>query len=478
MSRLSIRARLVIGMVLLTFAGLAVANVSGILLLRSYLLERIDAQVGTIGPGAGHRPPGVARPDGTSPAGPAGTPPGLCANPRDPRGLRSDFLLLVLDADGKVACSLGPDLGRSAPAIDHADLSAADRLLTVASLDGNTRWRVQANDRESGQTVVLAVSLADVDATVSRLTQLSLLISGIVLLLTAAAAWAIARLGLHPLTTIEKTAERIAEGDLTQRVPSYRRGTEVGRLAHALNGMLGQIERAFNDRAESEARLRIFVSDASHELRTPIASIRGHAEMWRTGITQDLGTIMSRIESESVRMGELVDDLLLLARLDQHRPLERQPVDLVSLAADAVVDARALQPERAIELAAHPGATPPVVLGDEARLRQILANLLTNTLAHTPSTSAVQVRVRALGNQVEFSVRDNGPGMPSDVVAKVFDRFYRADPGRTRDHGGTGLGLAIVKSLTEAHGGTVTCTSAPAAGTTVRVVLPLPRDDG
>ncbi|GEP34219.1 putative sensor histidine kinase PhoR [Nocardioides szechwanensis] len=462
---LSIRARLVLGMVLLISAGLAAANVSGILLLRSYLLDRLDSQVGSVAPEGQEEPP-------------PGAPGVLCANPRDPQGLRSDFLLLVLDADGNVTCSLGPDLGDAAPLLDQADLGATDELVTVPSVDGESRWRVRAeSDNSSGQTVVFAVSLADADATVSRLTWFSLLVSALVLMFTAAAAWAIARIGLQPLERIEETAEHIAAGDLSERVPTYRRNTEVGRLAHALNGMLGQIERAFSASTTSEARLRTFISDASHELRTPVAAIRGHAEMWRTGISTDLDTVMTRIESESKRMGDLVDDMLLLAHLDQSRPLERTPVDLLSLATDAVVDTQALQPERQIAIDAQPGADPPVVVGDQSRLRQVLANLLTNALAHTPASSPIEVGVRTRDRQVEVTVRDAGPGMAPEVLAKVFDRFYRADPGRTRSHGGSGLGLAIVKSLTEAHGGTVTCSSDLATGSTFVVSLPLLRGD-
>ncbi|HWJ82510.1 MAG TPA: HAMP domain-containing sensor histidine kinase [Nocardioides sp.] len=344
----------------------------------------------------------------------------------------------------------------------------------MPSADGRTEWRVRTvHESGTGQTLVFAVSLADVDATVTRLTWLSLLVSTVVLLLTAAAAWGIARIGLQPLRRIEETAERIAAGDLTQRVPQFREHTEIGRLSTAINGMLIQIEQAFDAQAASEAKLRRFVSDASHELRTPVAAVRGHAEMWRTGISDDLGTMMSRIESESRRMGELVDDLLLLARLDQARPLRREHVDLLSLATDAVVDAQAVQPERDISLAAEPGSSAPVVNGDEARLRQVLANLLTNALAHTPMASSVVVSVRASDDLVQVSVRDAGPGMTPEVVDKVFDRFYRADAGRARDHGGTGLGLAIVKSLIEAHGGIVTCVSSVDRGSTFTITLPV-----
>ncbi|WP_134768755.1 HAMP domain-containing sensor histidine kinase [Nocardioides sp. 1609] len=465
MDALSIRARLVLGMVLLLATGLLVANVAGIVLLRSYLLDRVDTQVsGLGGMPAQDPPPGV--PDTTAQG---------CANPRDPRGLRSDFLLLVLDADGQVACSLGPELGGSAPELSRLrDVAGSTTLRDVPSQDGESQWRVRSVELAGADTtLVFAVSLADVDATVNRMIGLSALISGAILLLVAAAAWVLARIGLRPLERIEETAEHIAAGDLSERVPTYRSGTEIGRLARALNGMLAQIEDAFTARTRSEERLRRFVSDASHELRTPIATIRGHAEMWRTGVTHDLDTVMERIESESTRMGDLVSDMLLLARLDQSRPLEQEPVDMLSLATEAVLDAQALQPERSLTVEAHPGRRPPVVLGDEARLRQVLTNLLTNALVHTPATSPVAVAVRVSEGRVVVTVRDEGPGMPAEALSAVFDRFYRADPSRSRDQGGSGLGLAIVKSLVEAHHGTVTCTSDVTSGSAFGVSLPM-----
>ncbi len=474
---ISIRARLVLGMVLLVGVGLTVANVTGIVLLRAYLVDRVDDQVGSIpsGPGAAETPP-AEDPGTEDPPATAPQPDDLCANPQDPRGLRSDFVLLVLDAAGAVACSLGPDLGDAAPDLTSVPPTTSD-LVTVPSLDGEDRWRLRVVSEETtGERLVFAVSLADADATVGRLTRIAVLISALVLALTAAAAWLIAGLGLRPLTRIEDTAERIAAGDLSERVPSFRERTEVGRLAAALNGMLGQIERAFTARTESEGTLRRFVSDASHELRTPLATIRGHAELWRNGFMRegrDLDTLVGRIESESTRMGALVDDMLLLARLDQARPLDRRPVDLLSLATEAVIDAKARQPERAITMTHVPGEQPPVVTGDEARLRQVVTNLLENALDHTPVTSAISVSVDTRHETVELSVTDAGPGMPAEVVPRVFDRFYRADPGRARGRGGTGLGLAIVRSLVRAHHGTVGCRSS-AGGTTFRVRLPRP----
>ena len=465
MGGISIRARLVLGMVVLVSVGLLVANVTGILLLRSYLVDRVDNQVATIssGPGSAESPPVTPLP-----ADP-------CSNPLDPRGLRSDFVLLVIDADDEVACSLGPDLGDAGPDLTSIPTTTSD-LVTVPSLDGEERWRLRVlGDESSGQRLVLAVSLADADATVSRLTRISGLISALVLALTGAAAWLIAGLGLRPLERIEDTAERIAAGDLSERVPSYRPRTEVGRLAAALNGMLGQIERAFDARTESEATLRRFVSDASHELRTPLATIRGHAELWRNGLMRqghDVDTLVGRIESESTRLGGLVDDMLLLARLDQARPLERRTVDLLSLVTDAVIDARSRQPAREITLTNVPADEPPLVIGDEARLRQVITNLVSNALDHTPESSPVTLAVTTAQASVEVSVTDAGPGMPPEVVPHVFDRFYRSDPGRTRSHGGTGLGLAIVKSLVEAHGGAVTCRSSVLGGSVLTVRLP------
>jgi two-component system, OmpR family, sensor kinase len=464
MRGLSIRSRLIIGMVAMVAAGLVLANVTGILLLRSYLQDRVDEQVAGFG-AVGQRPP----------QGAIQTPTEPCANPQDPRGLRSDFLLVVLNAEGDVECSLGPSLENAGPDLSQLiNSETTAQLQTVPSLDGEERWRARSVTLpESDQRLVFAVSLAEADATVARLTTLSILITGGILVLTALAAAALARIGLRPLQEIEESADQIAHGDLSQRVPTYRPNTEIGRLAGALNGMLGQIERAFTARTESEDKLRRFVSDASHELRTPLAAIRGHAEMWQSGVSQDLDTLMGRIESESMRMGDLVDDLLLLAQLDQARPLAQQPVDLLTLATEAVIDAQALQPQRRITLDAHAGPAPPVVIGDESRLRQILANLVTNALVHTPTYSPILLSVGVLDGRVSVTVRDDGPGMPPEAVGKVFDRFYRVDSGRSRDQGGSGLGLAIVKSLTEAHAGTITCTSSVEGGSTFRVDFPL-----
>jgi two-component system OmpR family sensor kinase len=290
--------------------------------------------------------------------------------------------------------------------------------------------------------------------------------------LALVSAWVV-RLGLRPLGEIGETAEAIAAGDLSRRVERAEPDTEVGRLGMALNAMLGQIEDAFSRRAASEERLRRFVADASHELRTPLTSIRGYAELFRQGASErpeDLANAMRRIEEEATRMGVLVEDLLLLARLDQGRPLEQVPVDLLRLAADAVADARAVSPERTITLT---GDDPVVVTGDEARLRQVAANLLANAAVHTPPGTPVHVRVMAEDGRARLDVRDEGPGLPPGVGDQVFERFFRADAARSRATGGSGLGLSIVAAVAEAHGGRARLESAPGPGAWFVVELPL-----
>ena len=284
----------------------------------------------------------------------------------------------------------------------------------------------------------------------------------------------VVRVGLKPLVAVEDTAEAIAAGDLSRRVPDGPPGTEVGRLSTSLNTMLGQIETSFAEREAAERRLRRFVADAGHELRTPLTSIRGYAELFRQGAIaepDDQTRAMGRIESEAERMGHLVDDLLLLARLDQQRPLERVPVELGALARDAVADASVRDPARPIGIASPESEV--VVTGDPDRLRQVLDNLLGNALVHTPAGTAVRVTLGAEGDgRVLLAVRDEGPGMTPEQAARVFERFYRADSSRSRSNGGSGLGLSIVDAVVTAHGGTVRCESEPGAGTTFTIALP------
>jgi two-component system OmpR family sensor kinase len=324
--------------------------------------------------------------------------------------------------------------------------------------------------------LIVAVPMSDVVQTLHRLLLIELVATGAVLAGVAGLALVVVRAGLRPLEDIGTTAGAIAAGDLSQRVERAEPRTEVGRLGLSLNAMLAQIQTAFEARQASEERLRRFVGDASHELRTPLTSIRGYAEMFRRGAAErpaDLAVAMRRIEEESARMGVLVDDLLLLARLDQGRPLERRPVDLAVVAADAVLDARAVEPDRSIALE---GSGPAVVLGDELRLRQVAANLLANARQHTPPTAPVRVRIRQDNGSAVLEVADEGPGLFPDEAGKVFERFYRADPSRNRNLGGTGLGLSIVAAVAEAHGGRARVESTPGHGARFWVELPLAGD--
>jgi two-component system OmpR family sensor kinase len=303
----------------------------------------------------------------------------------------------------------------------------------------------------------------------------------VVLVVLAGVGYLAVRSSLRPLAKVKDTAEAIAAGDLTRRVPEHPPRTEIGQLSGALNGMLVQIESAFRTQQASEMaartseeRMRRFVADASHELRTPLTSIRGFAELYRQGAVDDVPRLMNRIESEAARMGLLVEDLLLLARLDAQRELVRAPVDLVALAADAVHDARALSPDRRVSLEVTHDQGVPVVLGDESRLRQVLGNLMTNALTHTPAGTQVTVGVATEPGWAVLSVRDQGPGLAPQDAQRAFERFYRADSSRTRSHrGGSGLGLSIVAALTAAHGGVAELDTAPGAGAVFRIRLPL-----
>ncbi|MFG2101890.1 sensor histidine kinase [Micromonospora echinaurantiaca] len=388
--------------------------------------------------------------------------------------------------------------------------------ITVRSVDGHTRWRMLYTQLDDGRILAFGQHLTDVDRAVARLVWIDILVGGAVLILLASIGAGIVRTSLKPLVEIEQTAAAIAGGDLTRRVPDPEEGqecptSELGRLSRALNAMLTQIEAAFTARAASETaarsaeasardaavaaqaseararrseeRMRQFVADASHELRTPLTTIRGFAELYRQGAArapEQTADLLRRIEDEAARMGLLVEDLLLLARLDRERPLSLAPVELPVLASDAVEAARVMAPDRRVELEIEPGSGPLVVYGDDGRLRQIIGNLMTNALTHTPPDASVTLRLRAEpGNLAVVEVADTGPGLAPEQAERVFERFYRVDAARTRRAGGntgTGLGLAIVAALVSAHHGTVEVAETPGGGATFRVRLPLVPD--
>jgi two-component system OmpR family sensor kinase len=317
-------------------------------------------------------------------------------------------------------------------------------------------------------TVIVANSLEEVDKTLSRLRFLFLTLGVIALLAIALASRWIIALGLKPLEQVEDTAEAIAAGDLSARLPAAKPDTEVGRLTTALNTMLTRIEESFEVRVESENKLRRFVADASHELRTPLTAIRGFAELHRQGavVGEDkTKELITRIEKESIRMSSLVEDLLLLARLDQSRELSEDPVDLNTLITEVAASARAAGPDHSIEV--NLGESEIFVLGDSLRIHQVIANLLANARTHTPAGTKIVITAEQGVNETTISVSDNGPGLSQEDQEKIFERFYRADPARVRNSiEGSGLGLSIVDAVMSAHGGYVSVKSKLGEGST------------
>jgi two-component system OmpR family sensor kinase len=402
------------------------------------------------------------------------TPPSDGPNPARPP---SSFYVRGIDSDGHVWMAVND---REAEPSLPADNDVGPEPVTVGSIDhSNVEWRVMTVRGPRGELTTVAIDLSDVQSTVRALVYAQAGIGAAVLLVLGVAGYAVVHRSLRPLAEVEQTAAAIADGQLDRRVPQRDPRTEVGRLSLALNGMLAQIQRAVassessaEQARSSEDRMRRFITDASHELRTPLTTIRGFAELYRQGAASDVEMAMSRIESESSRMGLLVEDLLLLARLDAQRPLERHRVDLLALASDAVHDAQSIAPRRDITMEVFDGPGTPEVLGDEARLRQVLGNLVANALQHTPESAGVTVRVGTVDDNAVLEVCDEGPGMSQDVAHRVFERFYRADSSRARASGGTGLGLSIVDSLVYAHGGTVSVTTAPGEGCRFKVNLP------
>jgi len=519
--RTPLRVKLITALLALVALALAVISFTSTAVFQGYLLGQADSQIAGL----------LSQAEGSLVNPPT---PGDIGQPGLYTGYTTPgYVVEALDVNGDPLGHFGnpTHLTGSPPDVptSTAWLTAnAGKAVTVPAQNGGDSWRVRAEsvsnvsvtDRQTGQTQVETVTLVvgeqigNIDRPIGYLSWLDLVVSLAIMLGLGLVSVAVVRTNLRPLDDIEETAEDIAAGHLDRRVPDRDPRTEVGRLGRSINTMLAQIETAFHAREESEEaavqseeRMRRFIADASHELRTPLTAIRGFAEYYRqrggvaTGeqgnrgslAPEDLNRIMQRVESEAARMGVLVEDLLLLARLDQQRPIERRPVDLLVLAADAVQDTRMIAPDRPVKLTVEPGKAF-LVVGDEARLRQVIGNLMTNALTHTPDGTPVDVRLSS-GHlpgtppypggpapsvpAAVLDIADQGPGLTAEQARRVFERFYRADEARNRKSGGgSGLGLAIVSALVAAHGGTATVESAPGQGATFRVTLPLAPDAG
>lgn len=466
-------------MVALVAAGLAAAAVVTYEEQRSFLRGRDDQQVqAALGPVTSF----ALRPARGAPAGLAGRrpPPTVKFGRRAARAagfFPPGTFGELLSPQHHVLRSRTFSYGQRAPAPPRLPKSfpvtrpgAPARLFTLRSATG-------ADYRAAARTVgadiaVVAVPLRQTEDTLHRLVMVELLVGGGVIAGLIALGWLVIRLGLRPLERIGRVAADIAGGDLSRRVQPADGRTEVGRLGRALNDMLGQIERAFSERRSSEERLRQFLADASHELRTPLASIRGYAELFRLGAADDPATLrrtMSRIEAEATRMGDLVEDLLELAALDEAPERPRTLVDLPLLVEHAAEDAAATAPEREVIVTA---SEPVLVLGDADQLRQLLANLTRNAVHHTPAGTSIELSLRRVGETAEIRVRDHGPGIPPGAEERLFDRFWRNEGGRTRGRAGAGLGLSIVRAIVDAHGGDVRAANAEGGGAAFTVSLP------
>ena len=472
-----------ISMVLLS-VGLSIAGVATTTLLRSYLIAQVDEQLSSSATSYSRTLASVYTRDGNLNA--------IGVNDWN----QFDYALSAqilgssadLDPDSKTSTSYGT------PVLPDVTLATvqdyAGHAFTVRSSKAGSGWRVvvvPVKDTDTSQLVgwvTVARPMGEAqDIVRSAAVAMWTSAAAIMIIGAVAGTWAVRR-SLRPLREIEDTAATIAAGDLSRRVPAAPETTEVGRLSASLNGMLTQIEAAFDARTASEERMRRFVADASHELRTPLAAIRGYGELYRMGALtekEQVDDTMRRIEQSATRMGGLVEDLLALARLDADRPGRTDPVDLAVLATDAAHDLRALDPTREVRVGSlTPGAQgelpTTVVLGDEPRLRQVVANLIGNIARHTPAGTPAELRVGRIGDRVVLEVIDHGPGIPPEHAGRVFERFYRVDSSRTREGagtgGGAGLGMAIVAAIVDTHLGSVRIDPTPGGGTTVRVDMP------
>ncbi|WP_433324131.1 sensor histidine kinase [Spirillospora sp. CA-294931] len=479
--RWTLRSRLALAATALTASGLLVANGIGLVLLRSYLVERVDQRLDQM----------TSRSRQATAARLRTWPPGM----EERRGAALDdtgvrlYLYTPGTSEPVLFPSNAPGPGPRLP--DPAGREG--RRFDVPDRGSGAGWRLKVVVTPDGSHLVAAASLESVEETYTRMLVIDLVVLAVVLVLLSLLAGLVVRIGLRPLSRMEATAAEIAAGEYGRRVRDVDPHTEAGRLGLAINTMLGRVESEINARKESERRLRRFLADASHELRNPLTSVRGFAEL--AGRGEGGPDALARIEAEASRMSVLVDELLQLARLDEQRPVARRPVDLLAVAAELVSDLHARRPDRPVRLSgldeARPLFEPVIVAGDEPRLRQVLANLLDNAVRYTPAEASITLRVgsaapealppavTAVGGDPEpgmpvavAEVADTGPGVAAEHAPHVFERLYRAE--RAAD-GGTGLGLAIAAAIVQAHSGRLELAATPGGGATFRMSLPIPR---
>ena len=468
---MSLRLRLVLILAPLFVLGLIAADVATYASLQGFLTQRIKDQITVAQRGLED----VLVSEATRNSPPGGGPGGFGSLPQNTyealtlaNGSFAHGYPLAHDQSEAVGTPVLP--ANLVPGtLDHPN------WMTVTGINGvgNYLLYVGPSDDYPGGVLAIAVPIDDVNSTLQHLLWLELGVGGAVVVVLAGLTWFMVRRGLRPLERMGDTARSIVASDLSQRVTPSTDKNEVGRLGLALNTMLAQLEAAFAERARNEQRLRHFISDASHELRTPLTSMQGYAELMRRNPDmegEDMRLAMRRMEDETKRMGVLVDDLLLLARLDQGRPLERARVDLEALVTDACADARAIDPSRTVSARV---AAPLVVTGDDMRLRQVLGNIVRNALVHTPAGSPVEVDLHPDDGHAVIEVVDHGEGIPAGHIERIFERFHRADPDRSGDQGGTGLGLSIAAAVVAAHGGSIMVVDTDGGGATFRIELPL-----
>jgi len=477
LSSWSLLNRLTLGVVLLSTLGFVASDIAAQSLLRNFLTHEVDNELLSI---AGGSIPRLERAGIVSDDDTFGERDSRDANPTPLRNVPSATSVTLLGPAGVVLGQIGGDLNATEitsylTGITPEKLAEyGDSPFTIEAPGSD--FRVISRTLPSGLgNVVVAQSMDNIDRTLNRLQGLFILIGLVMIFFIALASRKVIKVGLKPLANVEETAERIAEGDLTARLPDVKPNTEVGRLVNTLNTMLSRIEESFAARVESESKLRRFVADASHELRTPITAIRGFAELHRQGAVsgeEKTKELIGRIENESKRMGSLVEDLLLLARLDQSREMKSDPVNLTQIVSDAVASARAAGQNHTVNFDEQ--SEEIYALGDKDRIHQVVANLLANARTHTPAGTVIDVTVKQDADGVRIRIADNGPGLSKADQERIFERFYRADASRVRTDGeGTGLGLSIVDAVMRAHAGQVSVESKPGQGAIFTLFFPL-----